>query len=476
MNELWKLSATELADRFDQGDLRPDDVLEACLARIASVQPSLNAFTHVALESSRAAAEASRKRQLQGRRLGRLDGIPVSVKDNLYVAEMPATWGSRLFEAFVPARDDIPVDRLRRQGAVILGKTNTPEFALAGRTENLLYGLTRNPWNPLLNPGGSSGGAVAGIAAGCCPLALATDAGGSGRLPASFTGVAGMRPSTGKIPRRYGFPPLAPDFQVIAPIARSAQDLQLLLDSIKGPDFRDPLSSRLPPPGNARDPSQIRIRVATRIDEYDGPGGEQVSVDSTVRSHVEAAAQTLRELGYCVNEAAVPYDLQEVREVWRTLSSVGVARVLADFPGRSGEVSQSIAAAAQMGSKVSGVDYVRALDRLGTIRNSVSDHWTDYDVLLTPTAAAPAFPVELPHPHEIAGRPATTLSMSIFTTWVNACGLPALSIPVSPHPDGRPIGMQLVGRFGADEELIAIARHFEAAQPWGQRWPLEDGK
>lgn len=460
---LWACPATELSTLLERGDVRPEDLLEACLARIAEMQPKVNAMAHVATESARRAAAEAGERQRRGRRLGPLDGIPVTVKDNLYVAGLPATWGSRLYRDFVPDVDDIAVERLRARGAVIVGKTNTPEFALAGRTDNRLFGLTRNPWNLALNPGGSSGGAVAALASGCAPLAIATDAGGSGRLPAAYTGVVGMRPSNGAIARAHGFPPLAQDFQVIAPMARSVADLALLLRAIQGPDPRDPLSCRYVAADAPRPPGQTRVRLALRIGADEGG---PAPVDPEVRAHVQAAADRLRSLGYIVEEGPVPFRLDEVRAFWRTLAAAGVARVVEAFPGWQQEVTDGIAANATHGLGLRAVDHVRALDGLAAQRAHVSRTWQGFDILLTPTSAAPAFPIERMHPESIDGVPADAQSMSIFTTWVNACGLPAISVPVQPASDGRPIGMQLVGRFGAEQALLDIAMRFEAAQPW----------
>ncbi len=471
---LWTLSACELAPLLARGDVRPDDLLEACLARIAHTQPLVNAMAHVATDAARLAAAASRQRQQRGQRLGPIDGIPVTVKDNLFVAGMPATWGSRLYERFVPDVDDIAVERLRAGGAVIVGKTNTPEFALAGRTDNRLFGLTRNPWDLRLNPGGSSGGAVAGVASGGTPLALATDAGGSGRLPAAYTGVVGMRPSNGAVARCHGFPALAPDFQVIAPIARTAGDLALLLHSIQGSDRRDPLSCRYARHGQLKPPGQTRIGVALHIGPGEGGRAEGEPVDPEVRAHVRAASETMRSLGYQVHDCAVPFHLEQVRALWRTLAAAGVARTVQAFPGWEDQVTDGIAAMARHGIGLRATDHVRALDALAALRARVSTAWQGFDVLLTPTSAAPTFPIEQMHPQTIAGVPADTQSMSIFTTWVNACGLPALSLPVEPAADGRPIGMQLVGQFGADDTLLDMAARFEAAQPWATRRPPLD--
>lgn len=456
---LWQYSVPELAGLLASGELAADALLRACLERCEKLDPALNAIVHLDRDGAMAAAQRTVQRQRAGRLLGPLDGIPVTVKDNLFVAGMPATWGSALYRDHVAERDDIAVERLRAAGAVILGKTNTPEFALSGRTDNRVFGVTRNPWDLSLNPGGSSGGAVAAVAAGLAPLALATDAGGSIRLPACFTGLVGLRPSTGRVARRYGFPPMALDFQVVGPIARTVRELELFYRCIAGPDARDPASLRFPPshPASAR-----RLRLALSA------GGEPV--DPEVRANVRRAANVLAELGYEVDEGDVPYDLEAVRSVWGTLSSAGAARAALAFADRS-ELTESVAAAVDAGMKITATQYVSALDRLAGIRASVSENWSGFDLLVTPTAACPAWPVDRAFPETVDGRPGHIRSAAIFTTWVNACGLPAITVPVEPAADGRPIGMQIVGPFGAEDELFALAHRFEAARPWATHWP-----
>jgi aspartyl-tRNA(Asn)/glutamyl-tRNA(Gln) amidotransferase subunit A len=235
----WQLDATALSALLDAREITPLRLLEQTLGRLDALEPVLNAFTHVDRDGALAAATAATARQAAGVRLGPLDGIPVSVKDNIFVAGLPARWGSLLFREHVPDRDDVCVERLRAAGAVIVGKTTTPELAMLGRTDSRLSGVTRSPWDPTLTPGGSSGGASASVAAGITTLAIGTDMGGSTRLPASYTGLLGMRPSTGRIARRFGFPATAIDFPVIGPFTRTMRDMRLLYGALAGPDPRD---------------------------------------------------------------------------------------------------------------------------------------------------------------------------------------------------------------------------------------------
>src|SRR5215470_17820579 len=304
--EFWREDATGLAALLNAGRTTPIELLEMYLERCDRLGPALNPFTLLDRAGATAAAQAAADRQKAGRRLGSLDGIPVVIKDNLYVAGLPAEWGSLMLKGFMPDRDDICVERLRAQGAIIVGKTTTPEFALSGRTENKVTGTTRNPWDSRLTPGGSSGGAVAAVAAGMVPLAIGTDAGGSTRMPASYTGLVGLRPSNGRVPRRYGFPPMALDFQAIGLIARTMRDLKLLFGVIAGPDVRAPIS--LATSQLRRQAKPRRLGWFTTV----GPDGASAEV---VASHAEALRQ-LAQLGCIIEPCIAPFDIKELRAIW----------------------------------------------------------------------------------------------------------------------------------------------------------------
>lgn len=438
-----------MAARLAEGSVTPLELLEDSLARIGRSNAELGAFVHVDADGAAAAARAAVARQAAGTRLGPLDGVPVAVKDNLWVAGMPAHWGSRMWADFTPPVDDIPVERLRRAGAVIVGKTNTPEFALSGRTDSPLHGPARNPWDISLTPGGSSGGSVAAVAAGLVPLALATDAGGSTRLPASYTGLFGLRPSNGRIARRHGFPPMALDFQAVGVLGRSLEDMELLLSCVAGPDPRDPASERVP--DLAAPDRPLRIGWCASI-------GEE-GVDAEVAAAVAECAAVLERAGCAVARREAPFDLTLVRKVWGTISAAGAARAAELHPDRwRAEASGAIAAAADRGLGLSALDYVRAMDGLAEIRAGVADAWGGMDLLLCPSAASPAWPLQEEFPRQVGDRPGHAMAQNIFATWVNAVGYPGLNVPVRPHADGRPRGVQLVGRFGGDGMVLAAGR------------------
>ena len=459
--ELWREDTTGLAALLERGQITPIQLLDMYLERCERLA-ALNAFTFLDRSGAAAAAEAATGRQKAGRRLGPLDGIPVAIKDNLFVAGLPAEWGSLMLKGFVPEHDDICVERLRAKGAIIIGKTTTPEFALSGRTENRVTGTTRNPWDSRLTPGGSSGGAVAAVAAGMVPLAIGTDAGGSTRIPASYTGLVGLRPSNGRVPRRYGFPPMALDFQAIGLITRTMRDLTLLFRAVAGPDVRDPISLAT---------SQIRRQAKPRrLGWFTSVGPDGASAE-VVASHAEAL-RLLAQLGCIIEPCIAPFDIKELRGIWDTITAVGAARAAVRFAhGWKSMATRQIAELVERGLAVPATSYVNALDRLQAFRAETSASWGDFDALVLPVNPVPAWPVETEHPTEIDGRPVMPGAQGMFCGWINALGYAGISVPGRPSTDGRPIGVQLVAPAGGDEVLFELACGLEQTAPWQGRWP-----
>jgi len=293
---LWQLGAAEAAAAYRSGQTTPTEVLEAVLRRVADVNPAINAIAILDAEGARAAASTSDTRYRKGQPLGPLDGVLITVKDNIPVASLPCAWGTELFRDFVPTRDETPVARLRAGGAIILAKTAVSEFSNGrGIVSTPLFGTTRNPWNPLLTTGSSSGGAAAAVASGIGAAALATDGGGSIRIPASHCGLFGLKPSAGQVARAHGLPVLMNGQEVIGPLARCALDLDLMMRIIAGPDDEDAASWQAPtwPNGELSAPGKpYRI---LHVPEIDGKTAVP-EVDIACRR----IADVLRALGHSV--------------------------------------------------------------------------------------------------------------------------------------------------------------------------------
>ena len=454
---LWQLTAAQLAAGFREASFTPAQALAACLARSEAVNPRLNALVALDAEGAAQAAEESTARWRAGRALGPLDGVPVTIKDNLQVRGLPTHWGSRALAGFVAERDEWPVARLREAGAVIFGKTNVPEFTMQGYTDNPVFGPTGNPWNPALTPGGSSGGAAALVAAGGCPIALATDGGGSIRRPASHTNLVGFKPSRGRVPRGGGLPPIFLEFEVAGPIARSVDDAAAVMRVIgRGAPL---------PPQDA--PAGARILYIPRFADH--------PVDPQIAQLTDAAARQFAALGHEVTTAD-GFELAEaVNQRWPLLSQVGLAwlvehpQALRDGPFSPALFGPVMQANAEAGREASARALFELLFEAERLRAGLADLFERHDVLLTPAAAALPWPAGETHPTRIAGRAVGPRGHAVFAGFVNAAGLPAVALPCG-FAEGLPVGLQLVGPEGADDALLALARSFERAHPW-QRFP-----
>jgi aspartyl-tRNA(Asn)/glutamyl-tRNA(Gln) amidotransferase subunit A len=463
VSELWRLSALQLAALYASGETTPVELFDALDQRIGRIGPAINALIQRAADA-RDAALASTRRWRDGTARGPLDGVPVAVKDNILARGMPTTWGSRAYAQAVTTDDERPVARLREAGAIIVGKTNCPEFTLEGYTDNALFGVTRNPWNTKLTPGGSSGGSVAGVAAGLFPLALGTDGGGSIRRPASHTGLVGFKPSIGAVARYPSLPQILLDFEVIGPIARTVADATLLYNAIAGPDPRDRLSlAARSAPASLVAPPPLTIRLVMRF--------EGNALDPEIESSVTAAADTLRRLGHRVETGPLPFDLSPITDFWPLLGRVGLAHLFERDPDARRLAQLKFVEMADAGRAVAAAHYFRGIEAVRVFRHDVTAAFAGFDLIMTPSAAALPWPAEQSHPATIAGEAVGPRGHAVYTGWVNACGHPAISVPCAPSRTGLPIGFQLVGRYGDDERVLQVAAQYESAAPFSQRWP-----
>lgn len=449
MTALWRLSAHQLTEGFGRGAFTPTEALHACLSRCEAVNPRLNALVATDLQTAFAAAEASDARWRDGRPLGPLDGVPTTIKDNLHVRGLPTHWGSRALEGFIPGEDEQPVARLRRAGAVIFGKTNVPEFTMQGYTDNPVFGPTGNPWNVSLTPGGSSGGAAALVAAGGCPVALGTDGGGSIRRPASHTGLIGLKPSRGRVPRSAGLPAISLEYEVVGALTRCVQDAAAVLEAI---------GHAVPRAGHLE---HSRILYLPRFG--DSP------VDRSIRHLTNDAADRLARMGHRVEAGSAPAEIEAVNSLWPLLSQVGLAW-LNRHSGLLGPAfdirrfGDAMKVNAEKGAAASAVDLFELHMAVVALGAKMDEIFETHDFILTPAAAALPWPAAESHPPIIDGHPVGPRGHAVFTAFANAAGLPGISVPCG-FASGLPVGLQLVTREGGDDRLLALAAAFERQNP-----------
>jgi aspartyl-tRNA(Asn)/glutamyl-tRNA(Gln) amidotransferase subunit A len=392
-----------------------------------------------------------------------LDGVPIAIKDNIAVRGLPATWGCPHYANYVPEIDELPVARLREGGLVIIGKTNVPEFTLEGYTGNRLFGVTGNPWDVRLTPGGSSGGSVAAVAAGFVPFAIGTDGGGSIRRPAAYTGLVGLKPSIGMIARGGGLPQVLLDFEVIGPVARTVADLSVLFEILVGPDRRDHRSRRFANTKQSKPASQGRILLVERFGDK--------PVDPEILRSLNAAADGLAGLGLRIDRGSLPFDIEPVDAFWPIVAEVGLARLFDLDPRIRETASGKYVDMAERGAAISAATFLAGMEKVWRFRDQVGTAFEHLDMIMTPACAAMPWPAADAWPPTIDGREVGPRGHAVYTGWVNVCGHPAISVPGPPAANGLPIGFQLIGDIGADKYLIHVAQLYEGAYPWAERWP-----
>ena len=462
--------ATELSRLYRSRKVSPLEVLRAVLERLDRVNPRVNAI--VTLDREAALRQARRATATLARRsatLGPLHGIPVGIKDVTPTKGMRTTFGSKLFEDHIPMEDAAVVERLKAAGAIVLGKTNTPEFAFGPNTVNAVFGATRNPWNLALSAGGSSGGSAAALATGMCPIAHGTDLGGSLRGPAALCGVVGFRTTPGLIPR---YPEvLAWDsYSVEGPMARTIGDAALMLSVMAGPaDARSPMSyssDTRPFLAAVKQPSVKGSRIAWTPDL-----GGLVTVDPEIAGACEGSASVFRGLGARVGRASP--DMSDVPDIVAlTRGFLMVARHADKVDRWRDQLQAGLVENTSQGLGMTSRDVARGELLRTQLWHRVHAFFETHDLWLTPTAAVPPFPIELPHAMEIGGKPAgKTLQRSYLTYAFSVLGLPAISVPCGFTRDGLPIGLQIVGSPRHEASVLRAAAAFEAAQPWAHRIP-----
>ncbi len=459
------LAALEIAELVRRGDCAARDVAEAAMARIEATEPRVNAFIHIDRNGALAAADEIDRRIADGEDPGALAGVPVSVKDLVHVDGQPTSFGSRVFAGTMAPEDAAPVAGLRAAGAIIIGKTTTPEFGHKAITAGPLFGATLNPWNRTFTSGGSSGGAAASLAARQVPLAIGTDGGGSIRIPASVCGVFGLKATLGRIPHLHTSDLFA-NSSFIGPMARNADDLAQMYAAMAGVNPRDPWSKVLPPEADARPVAGTRIGWALKVGNP--------ALEPAVATAVQAALQGLAALGCATEE--IELDLAGQEPAFRAgLESMLAGRFGAKLETDRGRLDPTFVKTLENGLKRSGVEVQQAAAARSGLFREIDALFTAHDFLVMPTVSAASVPAQTDTHADIviAGRNCGRIRAGWYpyTFPFNLTGHPALSMPCGWTPDGLPVGLQIVGPWYSERALMALARTLNDALGMEKRVP-----
>ena len=458
-------SLTRQAEWVRAKAFSPVEILEAHLQRIQSLNPSLNAIVTLA-DGSRQRAREAEAALMKGELWGPLHGVPFTAKDCFDTAGVRTTRGSKLFERRVPAEDATAVRRLKRAGAILLGKTNLPEFALWSETSNEVFGQTVNPWNADRTAGGSSGGEAAAVAAGLSPLGIGTDLGGSNRLPSHYCGIVGFKPTQGRIPITGQFPEVMSRHLHVGPLTRTVQDAGLALSVLLGPDGRDPYAVPVPPPD--RVPWNAPL-PPLKVGFF--PEGPFAPVARIIQETVTRAAARLAELGCRVQPVALEgwKRSKPIEMVMRLLVAEAAHYFEPVVAGRKDQLAPSVQRLLDTPPPAIA-DYVAALAACEQLRVDLMQHFSTHDLLLLPTAPVTA------HSHDavsldVDGQTVPAVHAAAITPAFGVTGSPAISVPFGLSPDGLPIGVQLVARHFEEATLLRAAAALESAASLKTRRP-----
>ncbi|WP_233848896.1 amidase [Paraburkholderia sp. HD33-4] len=471
--QICGMDAVALARLVRTRELSAVEVVDAHLARMDAVEPSIHAFCTVTAQSARDAAREVDARLSRGDEVGPLAGVPVGIKDLVCTAGIRTASGSPAYKDFVPDEDDVVVERLKKADAIIVGKTNVPEFGYSGVGHNPVFDTTRNPWNTAMTPGGSSAGSGAAVASGEVPFAIGSDGGGSIRIPSAHSGIYGIKPSMGRVPlypgcrdERYPGVSSWESLEHLGPMSRTVVDSALMLSVIAGPDSRDRHS--LPRVEfdwmKALDGDLKGLRVAY------SPDWGYAAVDPQVRKVVDEAVRVFeRDLG-CTVEVAHPGWSDPFDAFW------AIVAMDTDLKGMRAMVEQygkqmSPHLVAFLNHPWTAEDFTNANMTRKALVNKMWRFMANYDLLLTPTLAVPPFPVHMQGPEIIEGRMVATTQWLSFTYPINLTGQPAASVPAGFTSDGLPVGLQIVGRHLDDPLVLRASAAFEKARPWRQACP-----
>jgi len=465
--EICFMSAIDMFEAIKRQELSSVEITETIIERIEKINPIINAFCTTTFDLAREMAREADNKVKKGEKLGLLNGIPTSIKDLNPVKGIRTTYGSKIFENHIPDRDDIAVKRLRKEGCVILGKTNTPEFGFKGVTDNLIFGYSRNPWNLDFTTGGSSGGAASAVVSGLGPLAQGSDGGGSIRHPASFCGAFGIKPSFGRVPRYPKLFPVGLDIAVIGPIVRYVKDAALMLDAMKGPFEGDKAS--LPKDG---------IRYIDKISEvpeglkigYSLDLGYAKAVDTEVEKNILHSVELFENFGWNIEQVKMKLRKAQLsfNTIWTSALGYNLKPYLKEWENK---MDPNLVKLIKAGLGYDGLSLPRAIAGRGLVYETIYKVFKNYDIFITPSTAIPAFKLGKMFPSKINGINVSPTAWMPFSFPFNMTGHPAASIPSGWSSDGLPIGMQIVGNRFDELTVLQVSKAFEELAPWQDKRP-----
>jgi len=466
MESLLRKPAVELVKLICSGDLSPVELIEATLHRIETVNPQINAFVALRAEDALAEARELAEDIAAGMDPGPLAGIPIAVKDMEDMHGMVTSFGSIPFKDNFVRNDSVQVARLRTAGAIVVGKTNTPEFGFTGFTKNRLYGVTRNPWNPECTPGGSSGGSAAAVAGCMVPLATGSDAGGSIRIPASYCGCFGFKPSYGRIP--LGPLPALHMSRTwhLGPLSRTVSDAALYLDCTAGYHQADPDS--LPQPDLSYVDCLGKLVAGLKIGFSPDLGYARVQKD--VAAVVDHARKAFEDLGHTVDiwEGKIP----RVDDAWSKLMIYELYAILhRQLDDIRPEMGNTLVNSLDLAKELTVHDFIAIQNARAELNDALTEFFTEFDLMLTPTMPTDAFAAKGPPPAEIDGHPIALLDAVAFTYPFNLAGHPAATVRAGLTANGLPAGLQIIGPRHRDERVLQAAYAYEQIRPWNDDWP-----
>ncbi len=465
------MSAYEMREKISNQEISSVEITESIIERIEKVNPIVNAYCTTTFDLARKMANEADKRVKTGEKLALLNGIPTSIKDLIQTKGIKTTYGSKLYQSFIPEQDDIAVQRLTNAGCVLLGKTNTPAFGHIALTKNKIFGETKNPWNIETNSGGSSGGAASSVASGLGPLALGSDGGGSIRIPSSCCGVYGLKTTYGRIP---SYPRIGIAFKTMdhyGPIVRYVKDAALMLNVLKGSHPTDYVSF---PDDNIDYVKNLEVKPKKVKIGYSISLGFGKILDEEVKENVLNNVHKFEEFNWEVEE--VKLKIKKPESAFKTLVSMGYAYDLQkEFKANPDDFEPDLAASIKLGADNNAMDIGKAMEQRKGVYEVMYRYFQDYDILVTPTLPCTAFKPEWLETGTvfptIGKKTLNIVSWMTFTYPFNMTGLPAASIPSGWNKSGLPIGMQIVGRRFDELTVLQVSKAFEEIAPWQDKKP-----